>query len=556
MNQFNEKSNNLILEYSDINKNDLCERCKNSPAELVCNECSPFHNYCKTCDEIIHQLPSRITHKRANMMNKPIYRDIINNNNNLSIQNRTTYPVTNSQSAQKMIQDNSDNNNIFKEEQPQYINNIPNYNNYIPQVISKSPQNSFFSGEILNNQSLNLDLNNLNNIEYIEVPQKNRDEDYKKTYSKEYIIELQNIHQKEKNELLFKISSLESTLDRIKSSFNEQIKIMQLNQNSNEKELTSKFEQLQDNYNLKLKNLENEKNIQISLLKEQLSKEKETTNELYQNLDKVSNDYKNLQNNSAKNIDEINNELNLIKNEYDDFREETDKIIDKLKNEYENKIKNIIDNNENQKANTSIKHKMELDNIENQLNTKYQQIIEDLKNENFQLRQDNTVLVEKINELENELQKVNLEYKNTENEYNNNKEDLNSTINKKINENNELLNKIEDLNKILENNKKENDKIFQQLHEKNEENDRLNKEMSYLNNSLKNLKKNNDSLNERYNKLQREYNNLSVQSDNLNLEYTSKLKSLNFIEDRNAMLERENSHLRNQLDKCINPFEQ
>ena len=35
-------------------------------------------------------------------------------------------------------------------------NNILNPNNYsnIPQIIAKSPQNSFFSGEILNNQSM------------------------------------------------------------------------------------------------------------------------------------------------------------------------------------------------------------------------------------------------------------------------------------------------------------------------------------------------------------------------------------------------------------------
>ena len=56
---------------------------------------------------------------------------------------------------------------------------------------------------------------------------------------------------------------------------------MQLNQNSKEKELTSKIEQIQENYDLKLKNLETEKDIQIALLKEQLSKEKETTNKIY-----------------------------------------------------------------------------------------------------------------------------------------------------------------------------------------------------------------------------------------------------------------------------------
>ena len=581
MSQSNEELNNLIIDYPQINNINLCERCK---ATIICSECSPFHTYCHECDEIIHHLISRINHNRKNISNNnsnppsyqkhnrssqniilknPFENDNININN-ISLQNRPTYQISNSNSAKNLFQEMPDTtNNINNEEMRKYINNnnilSPNYNdndndNNIPQNIKS--QNSFLYGDIFNNQSINADLNNLNNIDYIEVAHKNKDEDFKKTYTKEYILELQNIHQKEKNELLFKISSLENAIERIKNSFNEQIKKMQLNQNSNEKQLTSKIEDIQEKYELKLKTIETEKDMQIALLKEQLSKEKETTNQIYSNLEKVKNEYNTLQNNSVKNIDDINNELNLIKNEYDDFRKETDKIIDKLKNEYENKIKNIQDNNENKKKEKSIKHKMELDNLNNQINSKYQNIIDDLKNENIQLRQDNTILVQKITEMENDLEKVHMEYNNTANEYNNTTNDLNMTINQKINENNELISKIDELNKILENNKKENDKIFEQLHEKNDENNRLNQEINILNNSLKNLKSNNDLLNERYNKLKKEYNNLSVHSDNLSIEFNNKMKSLNFIEDRNAMLERENSHLRNQLDKCINPFSQ
>ena len=77
-----------------------------------------------------------------------------------------------------------------------------------------------------------------------------------------------------------------------------------------------------------------------------------------------------------------------------------------------------------------------------------------------------------------------------------------------------------------------------------------------MNNTLINLKKNNEILNEQYNNLQKEYNDLSVNSVNLSMEFNNKIKSLNFIQDRNVMLERENNHLRNQLDKCINPFDQ
>ena len=73
--------------------------------------------------------------------------------------------------------------------------------------------------------------------------------------------------------------------------------------------------------------------------------------------------------------------------------------------------------------------------------------------------------------------------------------------------------------------------------------------MKILNNTLINLKKNNELLNEKFIILQKEYNDLSVNSVNLSMEYNNRIKSLNFIQDRHAMLERENSHLRNQLDK-------
>ena len=301
MSQSNEELNNLIIDYPQINNINLCERCKNAEATVICSECSPFHTYCHECDEIIHHLISRINHNRKNISNNnsnpPSYQkhnrssqNIILNNpfendniniNNISLQNRPTYQISNSNSAKNLFQEMQDiTNNINNEEMRKYINNnnilSPNYNdnnndNTIPQ--NRKSQNSFLYGDILNNQSINADLNNLNNIDYIEVPQKNRDEDFKKTYTKEYILELQNIHQKEKNELLFKISSLENAIERIKNSFNEQIKKMQLNQNSNEKQLTSKIEDIQEKYELKLKNIETEKDMQIALLKEQLSKE-------------------------------------------------------------------------------------------------------------------------------------------------------------------------------------------------------------------------------------------------------------------------------------------
>ena len=96
--------------------------------------------------------------------------------------------------------------------------------------------------------------------------------------------------------------------------------------------------------------------------------------------------------------------------------------------------------------------------------------------------------------------------------------------------------------------------MMKQLNEKKDENNRVNEEMTNLKNSVKNLKNINDALTEKYHKLQSDFYNLSSQTDSLSFEYTKKIKSLSYIEDKNAMLERENNCLKNKLSKCINPF--
>ena len=546
MYQTYEEQKNDKVDYSKIdNNNNLCERCKNAKIMLTCEECSPFHNFCQKCDGIIHQLPSRMNHLRQN-----IYQNI--NSQMLFKCNYNNSPSSNMLIKQKITEEkinnliNDVNNEISKEPELEQENNIEeNLNIYDTQNIQNEEINDYN-----NNTNIPQVLSeNIYEIDLIKIPNESLDEKYKKTFTKEYILELQNIHQKEKNELLFKISSLENTLERIKISFNDQLKSIQKEQSKNDKNYVTKINQIKSGLNLKYKNMENEKDLQISLLKEELAKETKEKDELLQELEKLKNEYKILQNNSAINIDEINNELNLIKNEYDEFRQETDKIIDKLKTEYENKIYSIKEENENQKTDMNIKHKLELDNINTTISSKYEQTMQELKKENSQLKQDNAILIEKINEIENYLEKMNNEYNKASNEYNTAANDLNTEIEQKINENSELNRKIKELNETLEN-------IYEQLHQTSDENNKLNQEMKVLNNSVNNLKKNNDMLNDKYNKLQKEYNDLSVNSVNLSMEYNAKIKSLNFIQDRNVMLERENGYLRNQLEKCINPFEQ
>ena len=231
MYQTNEEQKNEIFDFQKLNNTNLCERCKNAEIVLICEECSPFHNYCQKCDAMIHELPSRLNHTRQNLLNnisdKQLFKCNYNNKSspNLLIKQKICEEKINNlindvkkeiskENEQECINEdnsnNGDNQEIQNEEIPNYNEDTNNenyiyYNNEIPQTIQE----------------------NIKNLEYIEIPNIFKEEGYKKTYTKEYILELQNIHQKEKNELLFKISSLENTLDRIKNSFNEQIKTLQ-----------------------------------------------------------------------------------------------------------------------------------------------------------------------------------------------------------------------------------------------------------------------------------------------------------------------------------------
>ena len=553
----------LIIEN---NFSDICERCKNAPVSLICPECTPFHNYCKRCDKIVHELPSRTNHERSTNPNSKIS----DNKSNYQIQKIDhlsqneliiTSPSRNNYQLEPEINQN------FFNHQKEHLSNIPIINNSHEEILSnsmninnipimtnenvlsypKTPQRSHINVDILNNQSSDeMEINN-NNLEYIEMPKKNNDQIYIKTFTKEYVMELQNIHQKEKNELLFKISSLENALERVKNSFNEQVKKMQANQNSNDKEMASKLELIEEKYNNQLENIVNEKDMQINLLNEQIKEEKESANEAYIALEKVKNQYKMLENNSINHVNDINNELNLIKKEYSDFRDETDNIIEKLKSEYENKINNMMEDHENEIADINIKNKMEIENINSEINIKYQQMTQELQEDNFNLRQDNTILVQKLTDIEEALHKIS-------DEYNNDVKELNNKLEQKINQNNILENKINEINTEFKKLKTDNENMMKQLNEKKDENNRVNEEKTNLKNSVKNLKNINDALTEKYNKLQSDYYNLSSQTDSLSFEYTKKIKSLSYIEDRNAMLERENNCLKNKLSKCINPF--
>ena len=251
-------SNNEISSYK------LCERCKRNQAILTCPQCSPFHNFCTSCDTAVHALPSKTNHIRNPLdtfnVNNPIEKinnsNIINNNLNNSGVNNNNVNNNNYDNSTNYFSNSNLNLNNLKE-QSFKVNQIP-----------LSPNNNLNTNN-LNNNNLNnniLNNNNLNNnnqlfylpssnLNYIEQPNRIRSHDFKQTFTKDYVTELNNIHLKEKNELLFKISSLENTLDRLKKSFGEHINKMQETVDDSNRESNKKIKLIEDENEIKLKKI-------------------------------------------------------------------------------------------------------------------------------------------------------------------------------------------------------------------------------------------------------------------------------------------------------------
>ena len=231
----------------------VCERCKSSQAILSCAQCSPLHSFCSKCDTAVHNLPSKMTHQRTNLIS----------------------------------------NIISKEEEP-------------------SPSSPL-------NKSEPLYYYPASKIPYIET-NRNRADDYKTTYTKDYVTELKNIHQKEKNELLFKISSLENTLERLKGSFGEHINKMHNSVEDTNKETNTKIKHIEEENALKMKKLEDEKNLEIDTYKEEVEKYKNVNKEIMDNFKKNENDFREYKEKASNEINELHNEIQLKNEEIDNIK--------------------------------------------------------------------------------------------------------------------------------------------------------------------------------------------------------------------------------------------
>ena len=267
-NEINLNQENL----QNIEFNNSCERCKNNKSTLFCEECKPFHYFCNQCDTSVHDLPSRINHRRTaidsyqNSSNIQKTKDINNINSENIVKNLFFTPK------------NFPNNNSLSLNYNNNINNNKNNikNNYQNDILN-SNLNGTFSIKTPNQSLLN------HSYTYSYLYNKNGNaigigaDECKKVYSKDYVNELKIMHDKEKEQLIYKITTLENNINRIKSSLNEQIANIKFTQVTTEKECNDKIEQIKNEYELKINNLEKEKEYkdkEIINLNEQILEQK------------------------------------------------------------------------------------------------------------------------------------------------------------------------------------------------------------------------------------------------------------------------------------------
>lgn len=549
-----------ILNQGNILKKDYntpCERCKNNKSTLLCNECKPFHYYCNQCDTSIHELPSRKHHHRISID---------------SFQNSSYFQKTNEKSTQnvtknmhitpKNIHQNSLSLNYSHINSTDYIYDInDNKLNNNTQPLGNPPKLEESKYSYIYNR----------NTTAIGIGA----DECKKVYSRDYVNELKIMHDKEKEELLYKITILENTINKIKSSFHDQMSKIKFTQVATEKECNDKIDYLKIEYDAKISNLQKEieyKDKEISNLNQLILKQRTLNEKISSSYEELKDNYMSLQNEhktlnkeynllenrSKQDYESLNQKIIKEMNSYDQFKEEANLNLKNLINEKEKAINDILHQKELEIKELNLEHKEnlrnELDNLTKTLSEKYEKIIKEISEENNILQQDNVLLVEKLN--------------NTEKEIKQNNETYDSNIKKLKNEIEEKDKKISELNKTLDDinyNSSEsklvindlqsqNNELKQKLDEKNKEIKNWEEKYLVLNNEMKTAQSANELFLDKIKKLQDENRKIKVDYDAASVEYENKLKSYQFIEERNKMLENENEQLKIKMDRYIRPL--
>jgi hypothetical protein len=305
---------NNINNNNNILQNHLCERCKSISVEYICSDCKPINSFCSKCDSFVHTLPSKKQHRRE-------FSNLLQDKGVKNNQQKFEKIIIQDQDTQPMNRETRENTKEFERNQINELN-TPNskkekisYDN----IYDFSPQsfhnrNSYSQIEerptkLQSNPSNPTNLPHSYNFNGSQV------------YTREYVNELKSIFEKEKQELIFKNSSLQNNLDRLKHSFSDQLQHLQnlLDEKSNKS--SHQIRIIEGEHNLQLKSVIAEKDLQIEKLTSQLEEFKKCNDELLDNLRqqiKLSKEDKIITQNKFQ---VLNNEIQEKENEIKNLRE-------------------------------------------------------------------------------------------------------------------------------------------------------------------------------------------------------------------------------------------
>jgi hypothetical protein len=251
------------------NKLIICDRCKFQEAEFECQICKPLNVFCNKCDIFIHNLPSKKNHIR-----------------------NTIKKMKSSQSKEE-----------FK--------NYPNSQNVL------NTRKTSVLEKVNINQELLKDTNE--NINQTRSHHSTEEIYTSNSYTKDYVNEIKNIFQKEKEELIFKNKNLQNYIDRLKISFNEQVDRLHKELEDLQNKSSNSLKRNSEESNLKFHSIHKEKESEISQLKS-------LNDELVNKLNSLTKENKEL------------------KFSFEKFKNESEKRFEKIRENYENKIKNLKNN--------------------------------------------------------------------------------------------------------------------------------------------------------------------------------------------------------------------
>ena len=452
-----------------------CERCQSENAIVVCQACQPFHYFCHRCDSIVHSMRVKSSHLRQNI-------------NNL-INKTLNSPFVES--------DNNNSTGKFGELNKEI--NLPSSSKRFFRTLTPKKQ------KVSIDNRLSSDKENISSNTGYNYPTANE------TFSKDYMNEINRIHNKEKEALQYKIDTLENNIERLKLNFQNEMKLMEERMNN----ILREKKNMEDKYNKIIDMTIKERDEKIGLLlnENNIMKEKNIV------LEEKGKEKDNLIN---KNIYDYNSQIEKLKNELNNARKDNSD----LHKNHMNKVSEMVKTNNDNIKNLNEIHKKEIDEIYYDGKLKNEKLIQQVEND-----------LNKIELLKNENDKL--------------KENL-----KKLEKNNEILlcenqnmkDKIEEYAKNLEISQELNNNMKINYEKMRLENCNMKNDYDYFENTINGLKRELYLMNDTYIKKEKDFNYLLEQSEKIRKEFSANMFNNEELEFNNRALKKENEDLKNRIN--------